>query len=62
MIMKEQIIKETGLSEKDLKDLREKFVDKYINEKGWDKNDLKPEQLNEIYQQEEYKKPGLLFS
>jgi hypothetical protein len=60
--MKEQIIKETGLSEKDLKDLREKFVDKYINEKGWDKNDLKPEQLNEIYQQEEYKKPGLLFS
>jgi len=60
--MKEQMIKETGLSEKDLKELRENFVDKYVKEKGWDKEKLKPEQLNEIYQQEEYKKPGLLFS
>lgn len=56
------MIKETGLSEKDLKMLRETFVEKYVNEKGWDKDKLTIEQLNEIYQQEGYKKPGLLFS
>ena len=56
------MIKETGLPEKDIKELREKFVDKYVKEKGWDKKKLTPDQLNEIYQQDEYKKPGLLLS
>ena len=57
-----EMIKETGLPEKDIKELREKFVDKYVKEKGWDKKKLTPDQLNEIYQQDEYKKPGLLLS
>lgn len=60
--MKEKMIKETGLSEKDLVYLREKFIDKYTKEKGWDKEKLTTEQLNEIFQQEGYKKPGLLYS
>lgn len=62
MIAKNEILKETGLTDKEIRELREKFVEKYVNEKGWDKNKLTMEQLNEIYQQDEYKKPGLLFS
>jgi 5-bromo-4-chloroindolyl phosphate hydrolysis protein len=60
--MKEQLIKETGLSEKDIQELRESFIEKYIKLKGWDKESLTSDQLNEIYQQEDYKKPGLLLS
>ena len=41
---------------------REAFVDKYVVDQGWDKTELTTEQLNEIYQQDGYKKPGLLFS
>lgn len=62
MIAKNEILKETGLTDKDIRDLREKFIEKYVNEKGWDKSNLTSEQLNEIYQQDEYKKPGLLLS
>lgn len=60
--MEEKLIKETGLSEKDLFELKEAFVEKYANQKGWDKNKLTSEQLNEIYSQDEYKRPGLLLS
>lgn len=62
MIEKKEILKETGLTDKDIRELREKFVEKYVKEKGWDKTNLTTEQLNEIYQQDEYKKPGLLLS
>lgn len=58
----DKMIEETGLSDKDLKMLREDFVDKYAKDKGWDIEELTTEQLNEIYQQDGYKKPGLLFS
>jgi len=59
---KEDFVKETGLSEKDLNELKEAFVEKYADLKGWDSTNLTQEQLTEIYQQEEYKKAGLLFS
>lgn len=62
MIAKNEMLRETGLSEKDIRELREKFVEKYVREKGWNKVNLTSEQLNEIYQQDEYKKPGLLLS
>lgn len=58
----EKLILETGLSDKDMKMLRETFVEKYANEQGWDKTKLTTEQLNEIYQQNGYKRPGLLLS
>lgn len=58
----DKLIKETGLSEKDLMELKEAFVEKYAKLKGWDKNNLTKEQLNEIFQQPEYQKPGLLLS
>lgn len=60
--MKDKLIKETGLSEKDLIELKEAFVDKYANLKGWDKDNLTTEQLNEIQSQDGYKNPGLLLS
>lgn len=59
---KDDFIKETGLSEKDVQELKEAFVEKYADLKGWDSNNLTQEQLSEIYQQDEYKKAGLLFS
>jgi hypothetical protein len=46
----------------DLKLLREKFISEYTKKKGWDKNNLSPNQLLEIIEQKEYKNPGLLFS
>jgi len=59
---KDEFVKETGLSEKDINELKEAFVEKYAELKGWDSNSLTQEQLTEIYQQEDYKKAGLLFS
>jgi len=59
---KDDFIKETGLSEKDIHELKEAFVEKYASLKGWDKTNLTTEQLSEIYQQDEYKKAGMLFS
>jgi hypothetical protein len=58
----DKLIKETGLNEKDLFELKEAFVSKYAKLKGWDKTKLTTEQLNEIAQQPEYKTPGLLLS
>ena len=58
----DKLIKETGLNEKDLFELREVFVEKYAKMKGWDKDKLTTKQLNEIVQQPEYKTPGLLLS
>lgn len=56
------LIKETGLSESDIQDLKEAFVQKYASFKGWDSSNLSLDQLSEIYHQEEYKKAGMLFS
>ena len=58
----DKLIKETGLSEKDLFELKEAFIEKYAKFKGWDKDNLTTEQLNEIVQQPEYKSAGLLLS
>ena len=59
---KNEFVKETGLSEKDVNELKEAYVTKYANLKGWDSTNLTQEQLTEIYQQDDYKKAGLLFS
>ena len=58
----DKMIRETGLSEKDLFELKEAFIEKYAKLKGWDKEKLTTEQLNEIVQQPEYKSAGLLLS
>jgi hypothetical protein len=42
--------------------LREQFITDYSKKRGWDKNNLSPDQLIEIVEQREYKSPGLLKS
>ncbi|CAG7581338.1 MAG: hypothetical protein SLAVMIC_00792 [uncultured marine phage] len=44
----------------DITKLREEFKSKYINEKGWDFNNLSEEQLNEIKSQKGYQCPGMI--
>lgn len=55
-------VKETGLTEKDVQELKEAYAKKYAVMKGWDYSNLSSEQLNEIQQQDGYKKAGLLLS
>lgn len=57
-----KLIKESGLSDEDINDLRESFINKYANLKGWDKENLSSEQLLEIQSQIGFKRPGLLLS
>ena len=59
----ENLIKSTNnLSNKDMTSLREKFIHEYARKKGWDKNNLTPNQLLEIVEQKAYKNPGIIKS
>ena len=61
--MNENLIKSTqNISKDDLTILREKFINEYARKKGWDKNNLTPNQLLEIVEQRGYKNPGLIKS
>jgi hypothetical protein len=57
-----KIIKDSALTENELNDLREKFKIQYARTKGWDPNNLTPEQLNEIFSDKRWQAPGLLLS
>jgi len=57
-----KILKDAPLSENELNNLREKFKIQYSLTKGWDPNNLSPEQLNEIFSDKRWKSPGLLLS
>ena len=56
------MVKDSALSESEVHDLREKFKNQYIREKGWDPNSLTEEQLKEIYSDKRWQTPGLLLS
>ena len=57
----ENLIKSTqNLAKNDLMLLREKFIMEYARKKGWDKNNLTPNQLLEIVEQKAYKNPGII--
>lgn len=58
----EGFVKETGLSEKDVQDLKETFKLNYADKMGWDVEELSTEQIMEIQNQDGYKKAGQLFS
>lgn len=45
-----------------LNSLRETFLSKYCLSRGWDINNLTPEQLNEIKNQKGYINPGMILS
>ena len=61
--MNENLIKSTqNISKDDLTMLRERFINDYVRKKGWDKNNLTPNQLLEIVEQNGYKSPGIIKS
>lgn len=61
--MNENLIKATqNLPKEDITILREKFISEYTRKKGWDKNNLTPNQLLEIIEQKGYSNPGLIKS
>lgn len=61
--MNDNLIKSTSnLSKDDMNILREKFITEYTRKKGWDKNNLSPNQLLEIVEQKGYKNPGMIKS
>ena len=61
--MENNLIKSTNnLSNKDMLTLREKFISEYARKKGWDKNNLSPNQLLEIVQSKGYSNPSIIKS
>lgn len=59
----EKLIKSTNnLSPEDEKLLREKYLSEYVRKKGWNKDNLSPDQMLEIVQSRGYKNPGIILS
>jgi len=57
-----ELIKNETLSEIESIQLRDIFVNRYCNNKGWDKCNLSFEQVLEIRTHREWKNPGLMKS
>lgn len=57
-----ELIRNEMLSESDTVQLREIFVSKYCNNKGWDRYNLSFEQVLEIRTHNEWKSPGFVKS
>jgi hypothetical protein len=51
-----------SLTQNEISILREKFLNKYSKEKGWNPDNLTANQMLEIVSQKEYKTPNLLLS
>jgi len=58
---KDNIIKNTPLSQQEISMLREKFISEYSKEQGWNSKELTTHQMLEIASQKEYKNPGLIL-
>jgi hypothetical protein len=56
-----ELIKNSSLSQEELNLLREKFLNEYSKEKGWNPNELSTNQMLEIVSQKQYKAPGLIL-
>jgi hypothetical protein len=56
-----ELIKNSSLSQEELNLLREKFLNEYSKEKGWNPNELSTNQMLEIVSQKQYKTPGLIL-
>ena len=58
----EKLIKSTNnLPSEDLNMLREKIINDYARKKGWNKDNLSPNQMLEIVEQKGFISPGLIF-
>jgi len=58
---KELIKGNQGLKKEEIDLLREKFINEYSKNKGWNSKELSTSQMLEIVSQKEYKTPGLIL-
>ena len=56
-----EFIKNSSLSKEETDLLREKFVNEYSKNKGWNAKELSTNQMLEIVSQKQYKSPGLIL-
>jgi hypothetical protein len=56
-----ELIKNSSLSQEEINLLREKFLNEYSKEKGWNPKELSTNQMLEIVSQKQYKTPGLIL-
>ena len=56
-----ELIKNSSLSKEETDLLREKFVNEYSKNKGWNSKELSTNQMLEIVSQKHYKSPGLIL-
>jgi hypothetical protein len=56
-----ELIKNSSLSKEETDLLREKFVNEYSRNKGWNSKELSTNQMLEIVSQKQYKTPGLIL-
>jgi hypothetical protein len=56
-----EFIKNSSLSKEETDLLREKFVNEYSKNKGWNAKELSTNQMLEIVSQKQYKTPGLIL-
>jgi hypothetical protein len=56
-----ELIKNSSLSKEETDLLREKFVNEYSKNKGWNAKELSTNQMLEIVSQKQYKTPGLIL-
>jgi hypothetical protein len=56
-----ELIKNSNLTQEELNLLREKFLNEYSKEKGWNPKELSTNQMLEIVSQKQYKTPGLIL-
>lgn len=57
-----EIIKDSMISDRELEELREIFKREYAKKKGWDPNNLTPDQLNEIVSDDRWRGNFLIKS
>jgi len=58
---KELIKGNQGLKKEEIDLLREKFINEYSKNKGWNSKELSTSQMLEIVSQKEYRSPGLIL-
>ena len=56
-----ELIRNSSLSKEETDLLREKFVNEYSKNKGWNAKELSTNQMLEIVSQKQYKAPGLIL-
>ena len=57
----QELIKNTNFSQQELNMLREKFLNEYAKNKGWNVKELSTNQMLEIVSHPSYKAPGLIL-